>query len=139
MRQTALLHTTVHRPPLLADPWAMQNMSGLLAAADVHLPTSLRPFLHTLMARLAAVDFSALPHTLIHGDLTKGNLIAMPGNQIAVIDFGVANYLPRVQELAVAAANLMHDGYTPLLDRCEQVREAYTLHSKLTDTEHRLL
>lgn len=46
--------------------------------------------------------------------------------QISVLDFAVANRMPRVQELAVIAANLTHGSPQPLPQRTEILADLYS-------------
>ena len=55
-----------------------------------------------------------------HADLTKGNILTGPAG-VTILDFAVANRLPRVQELAVIAANLTHGSPEPLPARIETI------------------
>ncbi|MET9263741.1 hypothetical protein [Amycolatopsis sp. NPDC004079] len=45
---------------------------------------------------------------LNHDDLTRGNVLLADDGTVTVLDCAVANRFPRVQEMAVVAANLTH-------------------------------
>lgn len=59
-----------------------------------------------------------LPHAFVHGDLTKANVMLGDDGKIYIFDFSVANWYPRIQELAVIAANLLAD--SPDIDSLQQ-------------------
>jgi Ser/Thr protein kinase RdoA (MazF antagonist) len=72
--------------------------------------------------------------------MTKGNLIRSPAGPIAVLDFSVASRFPRIQELAVVAANLLHgDEAPPLLGRVQLVADLYSEYAPLSGAERRAL
>ena len=57
------------------------------------------------------------------------------------MDFSVANWYPRIQELAVIAANLIHDdsGSTSLHEKCKSVAGQYSRLNLLTEEDRRCL
>ena len=65
------------------------------------------------------------PATLIHADLTAGNVLLGPDGEITVLDFALANRWPRLQELAVIAASLLHGSPEALPARMDQVARLY--------------
>src|SRR6202044_2786243 len=71
------------------------------------------------------LDFAALPHTLIHADPPVGNVRLGPDGQITVLDFALANRWPRLQELAVIAASLLHGSPDALPVRMRRVARLY--------------
>lgn len=48
-----------------------------------------------------------MPHCFVHGDITKSNTIKSEDGTLYVIDFSVANWYPRIQEIAVIVGNLL--------------------------------
>lgn len=134
--QAAKIHALTLRPEPIYDSWAVPNI------ADTY--RSVIEFLHSDDAMLANQAFAivqgiprdALPRALVHGDLTKANVVLTPSGSPVVIDLAAANVYPRVQELAVMAANLLHDGETPLRERVARAVAAYEQSSPLTAIEH---
>lgn len=126
VEQAVRIHAVDARPEFVFDPWAITN---LVALAD-NLGDVLDPEQRFLVARavedVAGVDRQALPVALIHADLTKGNVLLADDGGVAVLDFAVANRFPRVQELAVVAANLTHGSPNPLPTRVETIAELYS-------------
>jgi hypothetical protein len=138
--QAALVHTIDAEPDPVDDPWAVTNLGTLY--------TRMRPFLdaehdrlaHRALTALDGVDRATLPHVFAHGDLTKGNVLACETTgRIHLVDFAVANRLPRIQELAVAAANLTHGAPEPLPQRAELLGDLYAAACGLTGHERRAL
>ncbi|GAA4989980.1 hypothetical protein GCM10023205_71540 [Yinghuangia aomiensis] len=133
--QAALLHTIDARPAHVHDPWALTNLVPLADRMQPHLDTEQRVLVAAAVDAVARVDRPALPHALIHGDLTKGNVLATPDGGITLLDFAVAGWAPRVQDLAVMAANLTHGDPRPLTERVTQVADLYADTASLTDRE----
>jgi len=52
-------------------------------------------------------DFDSLPHCFVHGDIIATNVMRAEDGSIYIIDFGVSNWYPRIQELAVILSDLL--------------------------------
>lgn len=137
--QVARLHTVRLAPEPVADPWAIPQLPATAAALAPHLDGTARSMIAAALDALAAVPTAALPHALIHGDLTMGNVLVDTTGQVHLIDFGAAGHHPRIQELAVAAANLTANSPEPLPQRLTALADQYTRHHQLTSAEHAAL
>jgi Ser/Thr protein kinase RdoA (MazF antagonist) len=122
----------------VANLWALTHLPRLAELLRPHLDDEQQHLVTAAARAYAAVDHQALPHALIHNDLTKGNVLAAESG-LWMIDFGCADRYPRIQELAVIAANLTHGTPRPLLDRAEEVADRYAAHVPLTTVERRAL
>jgi Ser/Thr protein kinase RdoA (MazF antagonist) len=129
--QAALIHTIDHLPPPVFDPWSVANLAQMAAKVSVFLDAGERRLVQEAIKRVHSVEARKLQHALIHADLTKGNVIRTP-NGIAIIDFAVASYSPRIQELGVIAANLMYGHALSPADRADFLADAYATHTPLT-------
>ncbi len=49
------------------------------------------------MARYAEILVDDLPHTFVHGDFTKANVLNGDDGKVYILDFSVANWYPRIQ------------------------------------------
>lgn len=116
-------------PPHLFDSWAIPNMEWMFDKVKDHLTDEGRTLVEGAFEHYKQIPLDKLPRCYVHGDLIKTNLIKGDDGKIYVIDFSVANTYPRIQELAVMAANLLFDeksGSTrPLTERVEAVIDAY--------------
>lgn len=54
-------------------------------------------------------DKTRFPHTLIHGDLHKFNILKSPDGEYCILDLGCLDYGPRIVDLAVFMANTCAD------------------------------
>jgi Ser/Thr protein kinase RdoA (MazF antagonist) len=127
-------------PPYLFDSWAIPNMQRMFDKVKDHLTDEGRKLVEGAFAHYERMPLDELPKCYVHGDLIKTNLIKGDDGKIYVIDFSVANTYPRIQELAVMAANLLFDeksGNTkPLTERVDTVIAAYlSAGGTLTDLE----
>jgi len=108
VEQAARIHACGARPERVFDSWAIANLVPLAGQVGDLLDSRQRRLVDGAIAELARVDFWSLPVTLIHADLTAGNVLLGPDGEITVLDFALANRWPRLQELAVIAASLLH-------------------------------
>lgn len=135
IEQISRLHSVQIRPPWIDDPWAVQNLSRLYKSVARYLDPDERTQVEAATRAMAVVDHDALPIRLVHGDLTKGNVLRSAGGDIYLIDFAVANAYPRIQEIAVIGANLMHRSPLPLIERVELLCDLYSEHAPLSEVE----
>jgi len=124
--QAALIHATQARPEPVFDSWAIANLVPLAGQVGDLLDAEQRRLVDGAIAELARVDFGSLPGALIHADLTAGNVLLGPDGEITVLDFALANRWPRLQELAVIAASLLHGSADALPARMEKVARLYS-------------
>jgi len=139
VEQAALIHSIDHAPPPVFDPWAIPNLGPLVRQVASYVDPADLALVRRAVQAMERVDVTSLPCTLIHGDMTKGNLIRTDAGTIAVLDFSVADWRPRIQELAVGAANLMHGDGMPLLLRARLMADLYHEHHALSPTERQAM
>ena len=65
-------------------------------------------------ARWERIDWTALRHSVIHGDANDHNLIIESGRMVGILDFGDIVYSATVCDLAVALAYVLLDERQPL-------------------------
>ncbi|MGI9002846.1 MAG: phosphotransferase [Pseudonocardia sp.] len=143
IEQAARVHTVFTSLPPIHDPWAIPNLPALARELRPRLDVEQRDLVTAAVDAYTSVDHRSLPRVLIHGDLTKGNVLADPDGAVALIDFACADHHPRVQELAVIAANLTHGpDAAPILTRAAQIAQLYPDRPPfrpLTSAEHEAL
>lgn len=126
VEQAAGIHTIDANVEFVFDSWAITNLVPLALRLRDVLDTEQHRLVGQALEENAAIDRAALPAALIHADLTQGNVMLADDGTVTVLDFAVANQFPRVQELAVVAANLTHGSPDPLPTRAEAVAELYS-------------
>lgn len=140
IKQAAKINRIDYKPPYLFDSWAIPNIDVMFDKVRQFIePDDLR-LVEEVMRRYKEIPIDELPHAFVHGDIIKTNTIKGDDGKLYVIDFSVANWYPRIQELAVIAANLLHkDHGLSLTERCEQVADEYDQLNPLTTEERRHL
>lgn len=136
IRQAALINRINHRPAYLYDRWAVPNIENIYQEVKAFLSSDDKSLLEKTIADYRTLDIENLPKSFVHGDFTKTNIIKADDGRIYIIDFSVANYYARIQELAVIVANCMFDGNkTSLQARCGTAVQLYTQYNPLSDYE----
>ncbi|MGH3832526.1 MAG: phosphotransferase [Pseudonocardiaceae bacterium] len=126
VEQAVRIHAVEAHPEFVFDPWAITNLAPVAGRLRDVLDSEQRHHVARALGESADIDRDALPTTLIHADLTKGNVLLAEDGTVSVLDFAVANRFPRVQELAVIAANLTHGCPDPLPARVETIADLYS-------------
>jgi len=124
--QTLRIHAVDAAPPFMFDSWAITNLLPMADRTRDVLDAEQRKLVDGAIDHVCDIQRDTLPTVLIHGDMTKGNLLLADDGHVTVLDFAVANRLPRVQELAVIAANLTHGSPDELPIRTETIAELYS-------------
>jgi Ser/Thr protein kinase RdoA (MazF antagonist) len=141
IEQAARIHRIDAQPEPVFDPWAIANLVPLAGQVGHLLDDEQHVLVDGAIGELRAVDWDRLPHALIHADLTAGNVLLGPDGEITVLDFALANYWPRLQEVAVIAASLMHGSPGALPERMAAAARMYSAvaATPLTATERAAL
>jgi Ser/Thr protein kinase RdoA (MazF antagonist) len=126
VEQAVRIHACEARPAPVFDSWAIANLVPLAGQVGDLLDVRQRRLVDDAVSAMAAVAFWSLPVTLIHSDLTAGNVLLGPDGELTVLDFALANRWPRLQELAVIAASLMHGSPGTLPARLDAVAGQYS-------------
>jgi len=126
VEQAARIHSVGARPEPVFDSWAIDNLVPLARQVGHLLDGEQRRLVDRAVASVTATDWQALPEALIHADLTAGNVLVGPAGEITILDFALANRWPRLQELAVIAASLLHGSPGTIAQRMEKVAGMYS-------------
>ncbi|MDW5328869.1 phosphotransferase [Plantactinospora sp. KLBMP9567] len=138
MAQVSRIHRIQRDFAPVPDWWAVHEIGALAREMLPLLPADDRVQVERAVASFDEVDRAVLPHALVHGDLTKANVLPTSPHQVAILDFAVANRYPRVHELAMVAVNLMHGDPRPLRERVDTLLGMYPA-APLTPAEHHAL
>jgi Ser/Thr protein kinase RdoA (MazF antagonist) len=141
LEQAAKVNRIDHRPPYLFDSWAIPNIQVMFDKVKQYIKPEDIALVQQAMDRYTTIPVDDLPHCLVHGDFTKANVSKGDNDTVYILDFSVANWYPRIQELAVIAANLLHDPDNPmsLRDKSKIIGEEYNELNPLTVEEHLFL
>lgn len=136
----ALSNSIDYKPAPLYDSWALVNFKKEFRKAKKFLQESEVLMFEALQNELDKVDINKLPHVLVHGDLISTNIIKSK-DKIYFVDYSVANYYPRIVELAVLMADVMFDptGKVSVGKYYKLLVDEYQKYEKLTKEELKTL
>jgi Ser/Thr protein kinase RdoA (MazF antagonist) len=137
LKQASIINAMPYHPTYCFDSWAVPHIRQLYDDVKAFVaPEDLR-LAEIAIAQYQEIPVDELPHSFVHGDFTKANVMTDNSGRVYILDFAVSNRYPRIQELAVIAANLLHSNTSPtsLPDRCQRVATGYQVFTPLTDFE----
>jgi Ser/Thr protein kinase RdoA (MazF antagonist) len=102
------------------------------------LPRDRRARVERVFSLWERIDWTALRHSVIHGDANDYNVIVGDGRMVGMLDFGDIVYTATVCDLAVALAYTMLGEREPLAAAAQVIR-AYQRHYPLTEAEQHVL
>lgn len=97
-----------YKPPFTYDGWAITSFENEFKHYSDTLNSDDRQKVSEVLSEFISLELDSLPKALVHGDLIATNVIKT-SRGLFVVDFSVANYYPRIQELAVLFCNLFFD------------------------------
>ena len=109
IKQVVIINSIKYKPKFVYDSWAIINFLKEYNEKKEVLNEKQKSLVITALNDFKRVDLSKLPHAFIHGDLIKPNLMKDNMEKIFIIDFAVANYQPRIIELAVLFNDVFFD------------------------------
>lgn len=109
VRQAARINSVDYQPKFMYDSWAIPSFLKEYHAVENLLLESDQTLVKPLVREFEHVKMDSLPHALVHGDIIKTNVMLSQKGEVYIIDFAVANYYPRIQELAVVLCNMLFD------------------------------
>jgi len=136
IRMASLGNSIGYKPAPLYDSWAIVNFAAEFEKVKDKLDKATVKSLNALLEEFGKVDIASLPHALVHGDLISTNIMKAD-DQIYFVDFSVANYYPRIVELAVLMTDVMFDksGKKGIDVYYKMLLSEYQKHIELTKVE----
>lgn len=129
VKQAALINKLKIKPDFVYDNWAITNLSEQYDKKSKYLDKEDNKLISPLIKTFKSLSIETLPHCFVHGDITKTNTMKDKNSKIYIIDFAVANYYPRIQELAVLLCDLLSKS------NYREVVDEYQRYIKLTPDE----
>ena len=109
IEQAVRINAINYHPSYLFDSWAIPNIHVMYEKVKGFIqPEELR-LVEFAISRYEEIPVDGLSHCFVHGDITKTNTLKGDDGKVYILDFSVANWYPRIQELAVIVANLLYD------------------------------
>jgi len=109
VKQAALINKTNLKPSFIYDHWAITSFLKEYAEKGKYLLRADNELIRPLVDLFSSLDIKSLPHSLAKGDIIKTNIMKDSDGKIYIVDFAVANWYPRIQELAVLLCDLFFD------------------------------
>lgn len=137
VRQAALINTTSFKPVYYHDIWAVPHIHALFEKVKPILSTEDTRLATRAIRQFDVLKIDELPKCLVHGDMTKGNVLLGKDGKPYIIDFSVTNWTTRIIELVLIISNLMHDqnDRRSLQQKVTAVTTLYQPYNQLTRRE----
>lgn len=119
------------------DEWAVLNLQKEYEDLEKDLDIAEIEFLKKRIDIVFhKIKFEKLPKTFIHGDITATNLIKKDSD-LYIIDFSVASYSPRIQDLAILLTNTIfnNNDFESVEDDYDLILNEYLKLIELSDYE----
>lgn len=131
------INKTNYKPKYIYDSWAIPNIIKVYEKVKKYLSLEDSKMIEQVLEKYKKIPLNLLKKCFVHGDLTKANLLKDEKGKIYAIDFSVSNYYPRIQEIAIIVANLLHDekNEASLSKRIDIVKKLYNKYNPLTKIE----
>lgn len=141
IEQAVKINKINYHPSYYFDSWAIPHIKEIFERVKQFIQPDDLKLVEQVIKLYEEVPVETLPHCFVHGDFTKSNVLKGDDGKIYILDFSVANWYPRIEELAVITANLLHDESNPmsLRDKAELVWDQYNKLSPLTAGERTYL
>lgn len=109
IKEAILINQMNLHPPFVYDHWAVTSVLREFRQKGKFLTEEDKKQIEPLVKLFATLYIEKLPHCFVHGDISKTNTMRSKNGQIYIFDFAVANYYPRIQELASILGDLFFD------------------------------
>ncbi len=139
-KEAAKINQIAYRPTALFDGWSIAQCATVFADNSRYLNDSDKAMIEPLVAEYQKLEINALPHCLVHGDMIATNILQTAQDELYVLDFAVANYYPRISELAVILSGYhLEDSPSSFTQNQALVLNTYEKYIPLTPQEKDLI
>jgi Ser/Thr protein kinase RdoA (MazF antagonist) len=124
-------------PVYYHDIWAVIHIHEFYNKIKKCLSTTDKALVNKAITLYDKTPLKDLPQCLVHGDLTKGNVLRSSSGVPKIIDFSVSNWTYRIIEIGLISSNLMFDpdNVESLRKRGETVCRLYQKFNHLEEVE----
>ncbi|MBN1915498.1 phosphotransferase [Candidatus Dojkabacteria bacterium] len=139
IEQAVKINCIDYHPQYLFDSWAIPNIKVMFEKVRKYIRSDILGLVEQVIAQYFEIPVDSLPHCFVHGDFTKTNVLKGDDGGIHILDFSVANWYPRIQEISIIVANLLYDKDNPstLQERIDLVWSKYDKLKPLTEKERK--
>lgn len=137
LAEAAKINKIDHHPVYLFDAWAIPHIETTFEKVRDFMSADDRLLVEEVIHRYKQVPTDSLAHCFVHGDFTKANVIKGDDGKIYILDFSVANWYPRIQELTIIVENLHYNRHKPvcLAETCALIANEYSVLNPLAPEE----
>lgn len=90
-----------YKPNFIYDTWAITSFVNEFEKKSKYLNQSYFNMIKPIYDKFKKFKYEKLPKAFVHGDMMSTNLMLDKNNKIWVIDFSVANYTARLNEIVI--------------------------------------
>lgn len=90
-----------YKPNFIYDTWAITSFVNEFEKKSKYLDAKYLNMVKPVYDEFKKFEYNKLPKAFVHGDMMSTNLMLDKNNKIWVIDFSVANYTARLNEIVV--------------------------------------
>jgi thiamine kinase-like enzyme len=90
-----------YQPPFIYDSWAISSFASEFELKRKMLQPEYLELARPVYEKFINFDYEKLPKGYTHGDMLSTNLIKDEADKIWLVDYSVANYTARLNEIAV--------------------------------------
>lgn len=90
-----------YKPNFIYDTWAITSFINEFEKKSKYLDKKYLDMIEPIYDKFKKFDYDKLPKSFVHGDMMSTNLMLDKNQKIWVIDFSVANYTARLNEIVV--------------------------------------
>lgn len=95
------LNKIQYKPNFIYDTWAITSFINEFNKKSKYLDKKYLDMIEPVYNKFKKFDYDKLPKSFVHGDMMSTNLMLDKNEKIWVIDFSVANYTARLNEIVV--------------------------------------
>jgi Ser/Thr protein kinase RdoA (MazF antagonist) len=138
-RQASLINSMEAEPHGKWDSWSVSNFLYEFRKCSSFLEEEDKELIKPLVSKFRKVDVESLPHRFVHNDLRETNIMKDKNGDLWVLDFGVSDIYPRIQEIAVTSASFLNTGKMKETKRNQEIfLKEYKRSNSLTKREKEL-
>ncbi|GHU07324.1 hypothetical protein FACS189431_1690 [Alphaproteobacteria bacterium] len=126
-----------YEPSFIYDSWAISSFTREFERVQSQLEPKYLELVKPVYERFKDFDYEKLPKGYTHGDMISTNLIKDQNDKVWLVDYSVANYTARLNEIAVIACDvaMIPGDISQSRERINQVFEKWSESVGATDFE----
>ncbi len=99
------LNKIEYQPNFIYDSWAITSFTEEFESKKQYISEEHLKLIQPIYDKFKGFDYSSLPKSFVHGDITQINLMKDKNQKFWIVDFSVANYIARLTEIIIICNN----------------------------------